>query len=140
MADQNGRERADIETGTAIFARYERKVCTIVDIYNALAINAAEIAADSENVADDAVAARKGSPAITPGKPEKSELVSRIMATDPDEVMPPPKTKKKLTPQQMELLKNWVAQGAEYLLIFSTGNGSRTCSASGTKPASTTRT
>ena len=32
--------------------------------------------------------------AIAPGKPEESELVRRISADDPDEVMPPPSTKK----------------------------------------------
>jgi len=52
--------------------------------------------------------------AIVPGKPDASALVARIQATDPDEVMPPPATKKKLTPQQKELLAQWIAQGAEY--------------------------
>src|SRR5581483_4917030 len=41
--------------------------------------------------------------AITPGKPEQSELVKRISATD-GEVMPPPKTGKKLTRREIELL------------------------------------
>ena len=68
---------------------------------------------------DDATAPRKGSPAITPGKLDQSELVSRVTATDPDEVMPPPKTKKKLTPEQIDLLKKWVAQGAQYELHWS---------------------
>src|SRR5258707_11408514 len=52
--------------------------------------------------------------AIVPGKPEQSKLVEHIFSTDPDEVMPPPKVHKKLTPQQMELLKRWIADGAEY--------------------------
>ena len=52
--------------------------------------------------------------AIVPGKPDASALVARIQATDADEVMPPPATKKKLTPQQKELLVRWIAQGAEY--------------------------
>src|SRR5436305_4047535 len=35
-----------------------------------------------------------GEPAIRPGDPEKSELVRRIVASDPDERMPPAKAKK----------------------------------------------
>ncbi len=64
---------------------------------------------------DEAIAPRKdSSPAIVPGKPEASELVRRINASDPDDVMPPAKTHKTLTAQQKELLKNWIAAGAKY--------------------------
>ena len=52
--------------------------------------------------------------AITPGKPAESEFVSRITTTDPDSVMPPPDSGKKLTPQQIKLLSRWVAEGARY--------------------------
>src|SRR5205823_6111077 len=52
--------------------------------------------------------------AIVPGKPDESEIVKRINATDPDDHMPPPDSRKKLTEAQKELLKNWIAQGAEY--------------------------
>lgn len=52
--------------------------------------------------------------AIAPGKPDASSLVERIMSTDPDVVMPPPSSHKTLTPEQKELLKKWIADGAEY--------------------------
>src|SRR5437667_12140561 len=52
--------------------------------------------------------------AIVPGKPAESKLVEHIFATDPDEIMPPPKTRKRLKPAQKELLKAWIAAGAEY--------------------------
>jgi hypothetical protein len=52
--------------------------------------------------------------AIVPGKPAESKLVEHIFATDPEEIMPPPKSGKKLTQAQKELLKQWVAGGAEY--------------------------
>lgn len=65
---------------------------------------------------EDAIAKRKGDPAIVPGKPEKSALVARIFAEDPDDVMPPPKSHKTLTQQQKELLRQWIAEGAEYEL------------------------
>lgn len=43
-----------------------------------------------------------------------SELVRRILATDPDEQMPPADSKKSLTQEQKDLLSRWVAQGAIY--------------------------
>ena len=55
-----------------------------------------------------------GNRAIVPGAPEKSELIARITASDPDDLMPPPDTGKKLTAKEIELLKKWIKQGAEY--------------------------
>jgi len=52
--------------------------------------------------------------AIVPGKPDESKLVDHIFATDPDEIMPPPKSHKTLTPAQKDLLKEWITSGAEY--------------------------
>ncbi|HEY2908814.1 MAG TPA: DUF1549 domain-containing protein, partial [Gemmataceae bacterium] len=51
---------------------------------------------------------------IVPGNLKESRLVDRICSEDADEVMPPPKTLKKLTPAQKETLKQWIASGAEY--------------------------
>ena len=59
---------------------------------------------------DDAVK----SGAITPGNLKESKLIDRIHSEDAEEVMPPPKTLKKLTPAQKETLKQWIASGAEY--------------------------
>lgn len=62
-----------------------------------------------------ATAPRKDSkPAVVPGKADESSLVSRIFTEDEDDLMPPPKTKKVLKPEQKELLKRWVEQGAKY--------------------------
>ena len=55
-----------------------------------------------------------GEKAIVPGEPTKSEVVRRILATDPDERMPPAKSKKELTASEKELLRQWIAEGAEY--------------------------
>lgn len=51
---------------------------------------------------------------LAPGKPNESELVARIISQDPDLQMPPPEANKQLTPQQIEVLKRWVEQGAGY--------------------------
>src|SRR5688572_20734037 len=52
--------------------------------------------------------------AIVPGKPEESELVRRIFADSEDERMPPPESRKRLTDAQKELLREWIAAGANY--------------------------
>src|SRR5262245_14820200 len=54
------------------------------------------------------------SEAFVPGQPDKSALVERIYSTVKSEVMPPHKTNKTLTAAQKEILKQWIAQGAEY--------------------------
>ncbi len=59
---------------------------------------------------DDAIKAE----AVVPAEPDKSALVERIFSADRGQVMPPPKTKKKLTAAQKETLKRWIAAGAEY--------------------------
>jgi hypothetical protein len=64
---------------------------------------------------DAAVARLKsGETAIVPGKPDQSELVRRIFSRDADEVMPPPETKHVLTDAQKDILKRWIAAGADY--------------------------
>lgn len=55
-----------------------------------------------------------GRSAIVPGKPEASELIKRVFSSNEEEVMPPPSSHKKLTAAQRELLKRWIAEGAEY--------------------------
>lgn len=52
--------------------------------------------------------------AFIPGKSEESELLKRLVSTDPDELMPPPDSNKKLTADQKETLKRWIQQGGEY--------------------------
>ncbi|MDB5345938.1 MAG: Planctomycete cytochrome [Schlesneria sp.] len=52
--------------------------------------------------------------AIIAGKPDESGVIERILSDDPDAVMPPPATKKTLTANQKNLLKRWIASGAEY--------------------------
>ncbi len=53
-------------------------------------------------------------PSLIPGKPADSELLARLHATDPEEVMPPPKENKTLSAAQKDLLRRWIAEGAPY--------------------------
>jgi hypothetical protein len=67
-----------------------------------------------------------GRATIVPGKPNKSELIERVAAHDETEVMPPPQTGKKLTAEQITLLKRWVEEGAawsSHLVVRSTDEG-----------------
>lgn len=60
-------------------------------------------------------AAESGAIAIVPGKPESSELIKRVTSTDDARRMPPLQGKHKpLTAGQIDLLKRWIAGGAEY--------------------------
>ena len=55
-----------------------------------------------------------GYQAVSPGQPTESELMKRILSDDPEEIMPPPKTKKNLTIEQKEILRKWITSGADY--------------------------
>ncbi len=52
--------------------------------------------------------------AIKAGQPGDSELIARLLTDDPELMMPPPETKKKLTSDQKGKLSRWIADGAEY--------------------------
>ncbi|HEX3146826.1 MAG TPA: PSD1 and planctomycete cytochrome C domain-containing protein, partial [Gemmataceae bacterium] len=52
--------------------------------------------------------------AIVSGKPTESELIRRISSNDPAEMMPPPKSNRKLTAEQKETLRRWIAEGAKF--------------------------
>jgi hypothetical protein len=56
-----------------------------------------------------------GSRAIVPEQIDESELIARIVSDDPDSVMPPPEAKiGRLSAEQVEILKRWIAEGANY--------------------------
>lgn len=55
-----------------------------------------------------------GGQAVVPGDPEKSLLLKVVVSTDDDQRMPPKKTGKHLTPEQVDLLRQWIRQGAEF--------------------------
>ncbi len=66
---------------------------------------------------EGAMATLKDNPSahvIDPGHPEKSEVYLRISSADTAEVMPPIKSNLKLNGQEIELIRNWIAQGAKY--------------------------
>jgi hypothetical protein len=69
------------------------------------------------DIADSAYAALKDNPsahAITPGDPLLSEVYLRISSLDTAEQMPPPSSNLSLTSYEIELIRKWIEQGAEY--------------------------
>ncbi len=51
---------------------------------------------------------------VEPGKPNDSELVARIVSDDPDERMPPAEHGHGLTEKEVELVKQWIREGAQW--------------------------
>ena len=55
-----------------------------------------------------------GYQAIVPGRPEKSEMLRRLLSQDENEKMPPPTAHQKITAGQIELIRKWIAAGADW--------------------------
>jgi hypothetical protein len=51
---------------------------------------------------------------IQAGDPDRSQIWRRIVATETEEIMPPPETHKTVTPEQRAVLRRWIEQGAPY--------------------------
>jgi len=52
--------------------------------------------------------------AILPGDPENSEALIRLLSEDPDDRMPPPKSHKSVTAEEIALIRQWIEQGATW--------------------------
>ena len=62
---------------------------------------------------DNAIARRDDGRAVFPGQPDASEVMRRISSTDEDR-MPPPDDHDPLTPGEIDVLRRWILEGAEY--------------------------
>ncbi len=51
---------------------------------------------------------------IAAGKSGMSEIMKRMLSTDPDEVMPPPKSNRKVTREQISMIGRWIDAGAKW--------------------------
>lgn len=52
--------------------------------------------------------------AIVPHDVAASELITRIHSEDPDVVMPPPDSNRRLSARDMKILERWIGEGAQY--------------------------
>ena len=64
------------------------------------------------DIEESAKAARDGQPAVVPGSPAESGIMQRITSDDDDLRMPPPDEGKDLSPEEIDVLRQWVAEGA----------------------------
>ncbi|MCP4507146.1 MAG: DUF1549 domain-containing protein, partial [Fuerstiella sp.] len=65
---------------------------------------------DRQNATQD----RGGWRVIEPGKPASSDLIGRVTSSDVDERMPPVDSGLTLNSREIELLRQWIKNGAEY--------------------------
>ncbi|MAS79278.1 MAG: hypothetical protein CMI25_02555 [Opitutae bacterium] len=63
---------------------------------------------------ESALSERDGIRAIVPGSLDESELWHRILSDDPEEMMPPPESKKPMSKEEISLFKTWIAEGAKW--------------------------
>jgi len=63
---------------------------------------------------DGAMRVYDGKAVIVSGNAAQSELIRRISSKDPETIMPPPRSGRKLTEAQITLIKSWVTQGAAW--------------------------
>jgi hypothetical protein len=69
------------------------------------------------DIADSAFKALKETPdkfAIVPGKPESSEVFSRLITKDTTLIMPPVNSHLKLSRHEIKVIEKWIKQGAKY--------------------------
>ncbi len=53
-------------------------------------------------------------PTVIKGKPEQSPLYQRLIASNPDDIMPPPDSHKSLKPGEIALIQRWITEGAPW--------------------------
>lgn len=51
---------------------------------------------------------------VEPWKTEESELIKRITSMDTSQLMPPPSSNRKLSRMEVDIIKKWIEQGAQY--------------------------
>ncbi len=61
---------------------------------------------------DGLFAVRNGQSIVMAGDPDQSLLFARVSSTDSSERMPPENSGLALTPEQIRVIRNWIAQGA----------------------------
>nr|MBI1231258.1 DUF1553 domain-containing protein [Cytophagales bacterium] len=74
----------------------------------------ADLRLDEAEAAFASLPENPGNVAIKPNNPSKSELVKRILSTDPDYVMPSPESHLTLSAREKAILIQWIEEGAVY--------------------------
>ncbi|MCC6509609.1 MAG: DUF1553 domain-containing protein [Pirellulaceae bacterium] len=66
------------------------------------------------DIAEGAQAERDGKFPVVAGDLSKSQVWQRIIATKPDEIMPPADSHKSLNDEEKQVIRRWIEQGAPY--------------------------
>ncbi len=74
----------------------------------------ADLRLDTEEGAYSALKESPEKHAIVSGKPKQSEVYLRITTEDTTKVMPPPESNLKLSDYEINVIKKWIKQGAQY--------------------------
>jgi hypothetical protein len=64
------------------------------------------------DIEEQAKETRNGEAAVVAGSAGSSKIIERLMSTDPDLVMPPPKANRTVNPEQIDTLRRWIDEGA----------------------------
>ena len=103
----------DVPASSGKALGYNRDIRPILAEY-CFACHGPDSAARKADLRLDVRDAAVESGAIVPGKAEESEILARLVATDPEVIMPPPHTKKTVSPEDRETLRRWLSEGAPY--------------------------
>lgn len=57
---------------------------------------------------------KSGARTIVPGRPEESEMIRRVTTLDPDDLMPRPEHGRRLSSDEVEILRQWITEGAAW--------------------------
>ncbi len=74
----------------------------------------ADLRLDTEEGAFAALGENQDYHAIVPGKLGKSQVFFRMVADDPEVMMPPPESNLSLSDKEIAIITKWIEQGAEY--------------------------
>lgn len=74
----------------------------------------ADVRLDTFSGATATIKDSNGRVSIAPGKLKDSEAWQRIISSDPDEVMPPPRSHLVLSQEEKDILRQWIEEGAKY--------------------------
>jgi hypothetical protein len=74
----------------------------------------ADLRLDTEEGAFKGLKETPGKFALVAGDPSQSVAYHRLTTDDPGELMPPPESNLSLSPEEIDLIKRWIEQGAKY--------------------------
>jgi hypothetical protein len=118
IADLFGGEPADYGHSSPTTIRFSRDVLPILSdrCFHCHGPDESDRQADLRlDVRDEAIADQGGYRAIHPGLPDQSNLIERITAGDEDVLMPPPDSHRKpLSQTEIAILRDWIAEGAQW--------------------------